>query len=215
MLIIFDLDGTLLNTIADLGEACNVALSQHNFPTHSTDEYPHLVGNGVNKLIERALPDGHKDTDTIMRMRETFVKYYDRHNCVHTRPYDGIEALLNELKKQGHTLAVASNKYQSAAQHIVEYYFPGTFNIIFGERSGCPRKPDPQIVRDIMTAAGKETEVLYIGDSDVDIATAKNAGVRCVACTWGFCPKETLENCNPDFIVNTPQEINIIISSNQ
>ena len=217
MLIIFDLDGTLLNTIADLGEACNVALSEHHYPTHPTDEYPRLVGNGVNKLIERALPEGHKDTDTILRLRETFVAYYDQHNCVHTCPYEGIPDLLAELKKQGHTLAVASNKYQSAAEKIVTHYFPGTFDIIFGERSGCPRKPDPQIVKDIMEMAGLGAEhknsLLYVGDSDVDIATARNAGVKCVACTWGFCTREALESCKPDFIVNTPQEIASILDN--
>ncbi len=214
-IIIFDLDGTLLNTIADLGEACNNALRKHGFAEHEAEEYPHLVGNGVNKLIERALPEGHKDMSTVLRLRETFVEYYDLHNCDQTKPYDGIHELLNRLKSDGYKLAVASNKYQSAAQKIVEHYF-GTemFDVIFGERDNCPRKPNPQVVEDIKHKLGftTQTRLYYVGDSDVDMQTAHNAGAPAIGCTWGFCSRQQLLAANPDFLIDHPQELIPIIT---
>ena len=141
MLVIFDLDGTLINTIDDLGQACNYALSACGFPTHKIEDYPRLVGNGINRLIERALPEEHRNEETVLRLREYFVPYYDEHNCDLTRPYDGIPELLKALKAAGHTLAVASNKYQAATEKIVEHFFPGIFDVVLGERVGTPRKP--------------------------------------------------------------------------
>ena len=148
MLLIFDLDGTLINTIDDLGQACNHALSACGFPTHKIEDYPRLVGIGINKLIERALPEEHRNEATVLRLREHFVPFYDQHNCDLTRPYDGIPELLQTLKAAGHTLAVASNKYQAATEKIVAHFFPNTFDVVLGERAGIPRKPDPQIVWD-------------------------------------------------------------------
>ena len=152
MLLIFDLDGTLINTIDDLGQACNHALSACGFPTHKIEDYPRLVGNGINKLIERALPEEHRNEATMLRLREHFVPFYDQHNCDLTRPYDGIPELLQTLKAAGHTLTVASNKYQAATEKIVAHYFPNTFDVVLGERVGVPRKPDPQIVWDILAS---------------------------------------------------------------
>ena len=206
-LAIFDLDGTLLNTIADLGAACNVALEYFGFPVHELYEYPRLVGNGVNKLLERALPDGEKTEDNIMRLREVFVSYYDNHNTIMTKPYEGVPAVLKQLKRQHYMLAVASNKYQSAAKKIVEHYFPNIFDLILGERNGCPRKPDPQIVYDIVSTLPHASATFYIGDSDVDIQTAQNAGLPVVACAWGFCKKEDLLNSKPDYIIQQPEEL--------
>ena len=123
MIIIFDLDGTLINTIDDLGQACNHALAACGFPRHKIEDYHRLVGNGINKLIERALPEEDRNEETVLRAREYFVPYYDEHNCDLTRPYDGILALLHTLKEQGHQLAVASNKYQAATQKIVAQLF--------------------------------------------------------------------------------------------
>jgi phosphoglycolate phosphatase len=160
MIIIFDLDGTLINTISDLGQACNYALSACGFPTHKIEDYPRLVGNGVNKLIERALPEEHRNEETVLRLREYFVPYYDEHNCDYTRPYDGIPELLEALKRKGDEamrqngepllLAVASNKYQAATEKIVAQLFPGIFDVVLGEREGVERKPNPQIVYDII-----------------------------------------------------------------
>ncbi len=213
-LIIFDLDGTLLNTIADLGVACNQALLHFGFPTHTAEEYPRLVGNGVNKLIERALPKEARNEATVLQLRDIFVPFYDKHNCDLTTPYEGILSTLTALRKRGITLAVASNKYQAATEKIVEHFFPNTFSLVLGERIKVPRKPDPQIVYDIIAAMSEtisKEEILYIGDSDVDMATAKAAGVTSVACTWGFCTESTLQACQPTHLIHHPSEILTLI----
>ena len=215
MLIIFDLDGTLINTIDDLGQACNHALSACGFPTHKIEDYPRLVGNGINKLIERALPEEHRQQATVLRLREYFVPYYDAHNCDLTHPYDGIPELLQALKAAGHTLAVASNKYQAATEKIVAQLFPNTFDIVLGERDGIARKPDPQIVWDIVERTAQSAYslelrgkgILYIGDSLVDAETAKAANLPFIACTWGFCTTEQLQTAVPDYLVHHPSEI--------
>ena len=224
MIIIFDLDGTLINTISDLGQACNYALASCGFPTHKIEDYPRLVGNGVNKLIERALPEEHRNEETVLRLREYFVPYYDEHNCDFTRPYDGIEQLLKTLKEQGHFLAVASNKYQAATEKIVAQLFPGIFDVVLGERVGVERKPNPQIVYDIIKnyelriknySSEKEIQnskfkiqnSLYIGDSLVDAETARAAGATLVLCTWGFGTREQMEGAKPDYLVDHPLEV--------
>ena len=211
MLIIFDLDGTLINTIDDLGQACNHALSACGYPTHKIEDYPRLVGNGINKLIERALPEEYRNEATVLRLREYFVPYYDAHNCDLTRPYDGIPELLKALKAAGHTLAVASNKYQAATEKIVAQLFPDTFDVVLGEREGVARKPHPQIVYDILLDRSDKSETLYIGDSLVDAETAQAAGVKLILCTWGFCTEEQLATANPDYMVHHPAEILPII----
>ena len=219
MLIIFDLDGTLINTIDDLGQACNHALSACGFPTHKIEDYPRLVGNGINKLIERALPEEHRNEATVLRLREHFVPFYDQHNCDLTRPYDGIPELLHELKQQGHTLAVASNKYQAATEKIIAHFFPNTFDVVLGEREGIPRKPDPQIVWDIIhrlsPLASNLSPIYYVGDSLVDAATAKAANLPFVACTWGFCTEEQLAQAQPNYMIHHPSEIVQIIQANE
>ena len=222
MIIIFDLDGTLINTIADLGQACNYALSVCGFPTHKIEDYPRLVGNGVNKLIERALPEEHRNEETVLRLREYFVPYYDEHNCDFTCPYDGIPELLEALKQKGDEamrlkgerwfLAVASNKYQAATEKIVAQLFPDVFDLVLGEREGVERKPNPQIVYDILEAKGerleaKGEEILYIGDSLVDAETARAAGATLVLCTWGFGTREQMEGAKPDYLVDHPLEV--------
>lgn len=215
MLIIFDLDGTLINTIDDLGQACNHALSACGFPTHTIEDYPRLVGNGINKLIERALPEQHRNETTVLRLREYFVPFYNKHNCDLTRPYNGIPELLKALKAAGHTLAVASNKYQAATEKIVAHFFPNTFDVVLGERVDVPRKPDPQIVWDILASLpstiNHKPSTLYFGDSLVDAATAKAANLPFVACTWGFCTKEQLLTAQPDYMITHPLELLNII----
>ena len=215
MLIIFDLDGTLLNTIDDLGHACNHALTQSGFPMHAIEEYPALVGNGVKNLIRRALPDNERTEENVERVYTAFIPYYDAHNADYTRPYEGIMDLLQVLKKGGHTLAVASNKYQAATEKIVNQLFPGIFDVVLGEREGIARKPDPQIVWDIVERTAQNTysaefsgkEILYIGDSLVDAETAKAANLPFIACTWGFCTTEQLLTAAPDYLVHHPSEI--------
>ena len=207
MNIIFDLDGTLLNTIDDLGYACNYALEKAGFPTHPIAEYPRMVGNGINNLIRRALPEEMRNEETILRVRAFFVPYYDAHNCDYTRPYAGIPDLLKTLKSQGHQLAVASNKYQAATEKIVSHFFPGVFDVVLGEREGIERKPNPQIVYDILARLTAQQSVFYIGDSLVDRDTARNAEVPFIACSWGFVPRERLVEEGVNRIVDKPEEI--------
>lgn len=215
-LAIFDLDGTLLNTIADLGTACNHALAHFGYPVHTSDEYPHLVGNGVNRLIERALPEGEKTQENILKLRQVFIPYYNLNNKVNTAPYPGIEYTLQHLKNEGWLLAVASNKYQAATEDLINHYFPGIFDAIFGEREGCPRKPNPQIVNNIigsLNISPQSSHIIYVGDSDVDMQTAKNAGLESVACSWGFCSKQLLMQYHPDHIIDLPEQLTDIINN--
>ena len=210
MIVIFDLDGTLLNTIDDLGYACNYALEQTGYPTFPIEEYPAKVGNGINNLIRRALPETERTEENILRVRAHFVPYYNAHNCDFTRPYKGIPELLATLKAQGHLLAVASNKYQAATEKIVEHFFPGLFDVVFGEREGIERKPNPQIVYDIvskLSPLNAKCSSLYIGDSLVDRDTAQNAHVPFVACSWGFVPRETLLRAGVTRIIDSPEEV--------
>ncbi len=222
MIVIFDLDGTLLNTIDDLGYACNYALAQTGFPTHPIEAYPAKVGNGINNLIRRALPEQERTEETILRVRAHFVPYYNEHNCDYTRPYPGIPELLDRLKAQGHLLAVASNKYQAATEKIVHHFFPGVFDVVLGEREGINRKPDPQIVLDILSSLSAnrsllfqriglsaKRSVLYVGDSLVDRDTAQNAGVPFIACSWGFVPREQLLAAGVTHIIDHPSELTI------
>ena len=220
MTIIFDLDGTLLNTIDDLGYACNYALEKVGYPTHPIADYPRMVGNGINNLIRRALPEAERTDDNIMRVRAHFVPYYNDHNCDYTHPYAGIPELLGALRAQGHQLAVASNKYQAATEKIVNHFFPNVFDVILGEREGIERKPDPQIVFDILdrlrlkeqrpaSPEGIKTDILYLGDSLVDMQTAQNAHVPFVACSWGFVPRKQLEEAGIVRIVDKPQDLAI------
>ena len=206
-LIIFDLDGTLLNTIDDLGYACNYALAKTGYPTHPIESYPAKVGNGINNLIRRALPEAERTEANILRVREYFVPYYNEHNCDYTRPYKGMPELLAKLKAEGHLLAVASNKYQAATEKIVTHFFPGVFDAILGEREGIERKPNPQIVFDILSTFNAQHSTLYLGDSLVDYETAKNANVPFVACSWGFVAREILVQAGIEHIIDKPEDL--------
>lgn len=208
-LVIFDLDGTLLNTIDDLACAANHALEALGLPVRSQAECQRFVGNGVGKLLERALPEGHKTPEDLEKIRPAFFAYYDQHLADKTLPYTGLAELLAELQRRGVKLAVASNKYQSATERLVKHFFPQIhFVAVLGQREGIPTKPNPQIVEDILLAAGVSREdTLYVGDSDVDMQTAKNAGVRVCGVLWGFRTRAVLEQYHPDFLTENPAEI--------
>ncbi len=208
-LVIFDLDGTLLNTIADLAASTNQALAAFGFPTHPEGAYNYFVGNGINKLFERALPEDARTEENIQKIRSSFVPYYDVHNHDLSKPYAGIPELLAALQAKNILLAVASNKYQAATEKLVAYYFPEIhFVSVLGQRDGIPPKPDAGIVRDSMRRAGvTEEETLYVGDSNVDMQTARNAGVDAVGVTWGFRPLSELEAYHPCHIANKPADI--------
>lgn len=208
-LVIFDLDGTLLNTIADLAAATNYALTQFGYPTHSTDAYRFFVGNGINKLFERALPEEERTPENVLRIRSKFVPYYNVHNADLSRPYPGIENLLNLLQQHHIQIAVASNKYQEATAKLIGQYFPTIrFTAVFGQRDNVPTKPDPQVVNEIIQLAGVcKEEVVYIGDSGVDMQTGLNAQVTTVGVCWGFRPKSELQEFHPDYLAEKPEEI--------
>ena len=208
-LVIFDLDGTLLNTIADLAHSTNYALNKLGYPTHDIEKYNFMVGNGINKLFERALPEGEKTEENVLRVRKEFIPYYDVHNADDSRPYPGISELLSYLQSEGIQLAVASNKYQAATEKLIAYYFPKIrFTAVFGQREGVNVKPDPTIVDDILSIAKTDRkDVLYVGDSGVDMQTAINAGVTSCGVTWGFRPRTELEEFHPDYIADKAEEI--------
>lgn len=208
-LVIFDLDGTLLNTIADLAAATNQALQHYGYPTHEEEAYRFFVGNGINKLFERALPETERTEENILKIRSRFVPYYDTHNADLSRPYPGIPELLRTLQQKGIKIAVASNKYQAATRKLIAHYFPEiNFVEVLGQREGIPAKPDPCIVHDIIAKAGvKQEEALYVGDSNVDMQTAHNAGVTAVGVAWGFRPRTELEALHPAHIIENAEEL--------
>ena len=213
-LVIFDLDGTLLNTIADLANSTNHALKKLGYPIHKIEEYNFMVGNGINKLFERALPEGEKTEENVLRVRQEFVPYYDKHNADESKPSPGIPALLEALQSKGIQLAVASNKYQAATEKLVAHYFPNIrFIAVLGQRDGVKVKPDPAIVEDILRIANVEKkEVLYVGDSGVDMQTAINAGVTSCGVTWGFRPRTELESFHPGYIIDKAEVVKSMIS---
>lgn len=208
-LAIFDLDGTLLDTIADLAGATNYALKECGFPTHDTDAYRFFVGNGINKLFERALPETERNEHNIQKVRSLFVPYYNVHNADLSKPYPGIEHVLSTLQQKGMLLAVASNKYQEATYKLIKQYFPAhEFAEIFGQREGIPAKPDPHVIFEIIEKTGtNKEEVVYLGDSCVDMQTGINAGVTTIGVSWGFRPRTELESYHPDFIADRTEDI--------
>ncbi|KAA6334607.1 Phosphoglycolate phosphatase [termite gut metagenome] len=215
-LVIFDLDGTLLNTIADLAQSTNHALRKLGFPTHTEEAYNFMVGNGINKLFERALPEDKRTETNVLRIRTAFIPYYNEHNVDKTRPYPGIVELLRTLQEHGKMIGVASNKYHAATLKLISHYFPEvSFTAVLGQREGIAPKPNPTIVYDIMKMAETSKDnVLYVGDSGVDMQTAKNIGVTSCGVTWGFRPRSELEEFHPDFIADNTQEVLDIVLSN-
>ena len=194
-LVIFDLDGTLLNTIADLAVATNEALRAMGYPTHAEEVIQTFVGNGVSKLLERSMPLDKRTEENIALVRRHFMAYYDQHNADLSTPYPGIADMLSRLQEDGVMLAVASNKYQSATEKLIARYFPHiNFVCVLGQRQGIPVKPSPDIVLEIMEKANvSRSDTLYVGDSGVDMQTACNAGIDSVAVSWGFRPRAELE----------------------
>ena len=208
-LVIFDLDGTLLDTIEDLGNATNHALRTLGFPERSQGEYYRLVGRGITNLFKGAVPAGCDTPETIDAMRELFLGHYGVHLCDCTHPYPGIPELMERISARGVQMAVASNKYQEGAETVIRHFFGRfPFAAFLGQQEGFPLKPDPAIVALCMQAAGvKEEDVLYVGDSDVDMQTCLGAGVDTVGVTWGFRSREELEAFRPLAVVDTPAQL--------
>ena len=208
-LVIFDLDGTLLNTIGDLAASCDAVMEMHSLPRHTLDEYRHMVGRGILRLVEAAIPEPLRTPEFIEEVRRDFVDYYLAHIDAHTRPYDGIAELLAELSARGIRIAVASNKFQAGTERLIRSFFPTTeFVAVFGQRAGVPLKPDPRVDREIMDMAGvSAAECIHVGDSGVDMQTARAAGVRAVGVTWGFRSREELVENGADVIIDRPAQL--------
>ena len=206
---IFDLDGTLLDTIGDLAASVNYALRTHGMPEHSLDDVRRFVGNGVRKLMERAVPDG-ADNPRFDETFATFRQYYMAHSLDTTRPYEGIPETLAALKARGCHLAVVSNKMMAATQELCHYFFPDTIEVAIGEdeAAGIRRKPAPDTVFAALKTLGVGKEdAAYVGDSDVDIQTARNAGLPCISVLWGFRDRDFLISHGAQTFITHPAEL--------
>ena len=208
-LVIFDLDGTLLNTIGDLAKAANHMLALRGLPGHDYATYCTYVGNGIMRLVERALPEEWRTPEKVAAARADFLAYYIENIHPYTCPYEGVVELLAALKREGVRLAVASNKFQAGTEKLVELFFPEAgFEVVFGQRPDVPLKPDPAVVEEILSLTGVERErVLYVGDSGVDMTTAHRAGVRAVGVSWGFRKREELTEAGADRIIDHPLQL--------
>ncbi len=204
--VIFDLDGTLLYTLKDLYLSVNHALTEFNYPTRTYDEVRSFVGNGVRNLMLQSCPENIPDFEECFECLKT---YYSQHSQDNTVPYDGIIELLKALKEKNIPCAVVSNKLETATKVLVEKYFKGFFDVVVGDGAGIPKKPDPAGVFQVMKRLNVEdkNEVIFIGDAETDILTAKNAGIKCITVTWGFRDKDYLIKQGATVFADTPQEI--------
>lgn len=204
---VFDLDGTLLETLKDLAASTNFALRQYDMPEHSIEDVRMFVGNGVKKLMERAIPNG-LDNPKFEEVYATFRQHYLNHNLDTTKPYDGIPELLRELKGRGKKLAIVSNKFYAATQDLARHFFPDTIEVAIGERENIKKKPAPDTVVEALRQLGVSKEgAVYIGDSDVDIMTARNSGLPCASVLWGFRDKEFLLEHGATFFAEKPDDL--------
>lgn len=209
--VIFDLDGTLLNTLEDLRDGVNHALALAGYPERSLDEVRTFVGNGIAKLIERAVPEGITEKEREQVFQE-FRTYYTEHCRVKTSPYNGIAELLSYLKEHGFLMAIVSNKNDAAVKELTKYYFADYIEVAIGEREGIRKKPAPDSVYEAIKLLGVEKEqAVYVGDSDVDRATAANAGLDCISVTWGFRDEAMLRELKPEYLIHSPEELISIV----
>ncbi len=209
-LVIFDMDGTVLDTLGDLTAALNHTLRGQGFPERTRAEVQSFIGNGVKMLLKRGAPEG-TDEKTLSKMYKTYAEYYFSHMDVNTKPYEGIEELLEKLREGGVKRALLSNKADGAARTLCEEYFPGMFDVAYGEREGVPRKPAPDGVFDVLRVMDVPAErALYVGDSGVDLETARRAGLDCVIVDWGYLNSE-ITLAGREFSVSSTDEIERII----
>ena len=204
---VFDMDGTILNTLDDLKDSLNFTLDSFGYPKRTLEEVRRFVGNGIMKLIERGVPDGTSE-EKIKEAYNFFIEYYSAHCADKTKPYAGITELLKKLRADGIKTAVVSNKADSAVKELCDKYFKGLFDISIGEREGVRRKPAPDSVNEVLKQLGFcREEAVYIGDSDVDVETAKNADMVCIGVEWGFRDRELLIEKGADYIVSDTEEL--------
>ena len=210
--VIFDLDGTLLNTIGDLAAAGNFTLRQMGFAGHTVEEYKYMVGNGIPMLLHRMLPETERTEENERKAAELFFPYYDAHKEDTTAPYEGISALLEHLRSAGVKLGVVSNKEDHLTKQVVGQYFPGVFDDVRGHVLGTPTKPDPHLVNEMRAAFGLAKEqVLYAGDSNVDMFTANNAGLDGCGVLWGFRTADELREAGASYLVHNPAQLEQLV----
>ena len=206
--VIFDLDGTLLNTLDDLGDAGNYACRQMGWPEHPIEAYRYFVGNGIEKLVERFTPPQHRTPEQLRAAYEMFMPYYNEHKEDKTVPYDGIPEILLRLKQAGVNIAVLTNKAHHLAGPVMERYFPGVFPFVQGALPGKPTKPDPALLHELMERMGANAEdTIFVGDSNVDIQTAKNGGLIGCGVLWGFRGRDELLAEGADYLVETADQL--------
>ena len=213
--VIFDLDGTLLDTLADLADSCNHICASHGWPTHDYAAYCYFIGNGAAKLVERAIPECVRGTELGQQALNEFLVHYEQHKADKTCPYAGMPELVDTLKCRGVNIAVLTNKPDAAAGPVMEQYYPGVFDLVQGGMPGVPLKPDPAPVHKLLERMGADkTNTLFVGDSNVDIQTAKNSGLSGCGVLWGFRSRQELEGEGADYIAATPDELlNIILGA--
>lgn len=205
--VIFDMDGTLLNTLEDLRDAMNYILKKYGYPEKSLEEVRCAVGNGAGRFMRDMLPGGEGNPDYEKLLKE-YGAYYQAHCQVKTRPYDGITALLDQLKERGIKTAIVSNKGDGAVKELNSQYFGDAIETAVGERPGIRRKPEPDSVLEALRILGTSRErAVYVGDSEVDYHTAANAGMACALVSWGFRHREQLQELNPDYLIDRPEEL--------
>mgnify|MGYP000386874655 CR=1 FL=1 len=209
--VVFDLDGTLLNTLTDLADAGNRLCRKYGWPTHERQAYRYFVGNGIPKLIERMLPAGH-DKATEERAFAMFNEYYSRHKCDHTKPYPGMPELIRDIKAQGVVCGANSNKADEFTRELIRLNYGDEFDQVIGFGAGFQPKPDPGAALEIIRRTGvKPEQALYVGDSDVDIMTGHNAGISVCAALWGFRSYDELAAQSPTFFAHNAEELKKII----
>lgn len=205
--VIFDLDGTLLNTLDDLTDSVNFALGEMGYPLHTADEVRMMVGNSVIYLIEQALPDG-TDKEIFDKTLALFESHYQTNMRNKTAPYDGVMQMLDKLSTEGYKLAVVSNKPDVFTQELVGELFGKYIPLAIGRSETIARKPAPDMLELAIKQLGSDPDsTVYVGDSEVDVETSINAGVDCVGCLWGFRDRETLESAGAEFIISSPDEL--------
>ncbi|SDI68215.1 phosphoglycolate phosphatase [Pseudobutyrivibrio sp. 49] len=206
--ILFDLDGTLLYTLEDLTDSINYMLAKYGFPTHSIDDVRRFVGNGLRKLVERALPEG-ANYEHFEEFLKEFIEYYNCHNLIKTKPYDGVMETTGKLVEMGKKMAIVTNKGQTASDSLIDDFFAPNITIVVGDDGIHKRKPDPEPIEIALKKLGisDKSKVLYVGDSEVDAATAENAGLDYVLCTYGFRDMDVLQQFNPIAYVDSFSKI--------